>query len=143
MRPLYLLLFLLGVTACSDPNLSFDQFEGNWIRSNDAGNRVTTERWWNEHGTMIGQGITTVEGDTVFFEQLSIELKDGQYYYIVKGVNAEPTLFRLTEFSDDYFQFSNPDNPFPSTIRYQFAQDSMFAWVIGQGNSIEYRFGLE
>ena len=143
MRKLLLQFIALMLLSCSNPQLSFDQFEGNWLRSNDQDGKVTTERWWNENGTMKGQGLTMHGVDTLFFEELSIVLRQGQYYYVVTGINEKPTEFRLTEFSDDYFQFNNPDNPFPSSIRYQFKSDSMFAYLNGSGNSVEFHFGLE
>ncbi len=143
MKTLAHLCFCLILFSCGDPNLSFEQFEGNWVRAHNTSGELTTERWWNENGLIQGFGLTTRGSDTVFREDLSIELRNGQYYYVVRGVNESPTEFQLTEFSDDYFQFSNADNPFPSKILYQFPSDSMIASLSGNGNTVEFRFGRE
>lgn len=136
-------MIALFCLSCYGPNLDFEAFEGSWVRANGPSDVLTKEKWWNKDGELVGYGVTLKGADTLFFERLSIQQESGQYYYVVEGVNQEPTKFRLNEMSDDYFLFENAENEFPKRILYHFVSDSMIASLANADKSIVFRFGSE
>jgi hypothetical protein len=117
--------------------------EGNWRRLNDAEGEQTVERWSGlSNGKLAGEGLTLKGNDTLFHEILSLEYVDGALHYIVSGVNAEPTHFVCTAYSDTSLLFNNELNPFPKNIRYAIKGDTLKAVIDdGQGgNSANFLF---
>jgi hypothetical protein len=76
-----------------------------------------------------------VNNDTMFFERLSIETKDGEIYYvpIVNNQNDQmPVYFKLTAMQDSVFIFENPQHDFPQKVVYEFHKpDILNAFIEG------------
>lgn len=117
--------------------------EGKWHRLNDSEGEHTTEQWSGlSNGKMTGHGLTLKNNDTIFYESLVLEYLDGALHYIVSDVNAEPTHFVCTSYTDSALVFNNELNPFPKNIRYSIKSDTLEAIIDdGQGgNSVTFLF---
>ena len=44
--------------------------------------------------------------------------REAKWYFEVRGVNEQPTIFPITQKDSLSFQCENPDNEFPKIIRY-------------------------
>lgn len=101
----------------------------------------TFEEHWTapRAGTMLGVG-RHIEGEkTGFMEFLSIEPSDdGLTMWIMVGApskgDKKPVAFRLTQLKDKEALFENPQNDFPSQIRYRMRADgNLFCRIEGKG----------
>lgn len=74
-------------------------------------------------------------GDTLVRETISLEMRDGELYYIptVKDQNsAQPVLFRRIASGPDSIVFENPAHDFPTMIKYvRVSADSLLAEISG------------
>lgn len=88
----------------------------------DRGDRLETWRIADD-STLIGRDfrIKPENGDTVTLENMRIELRDTNIFYvaIVRGQNQNrPIYFKLTEADYEGYVFENPDHDDPQKIRY-------------------------
>lgn len=105
-------------------------------------NQTGFEEWERENGYLTGLGVTIQQGDTVFVEKLSIEIKDHDLYYVADvNPNVEPTYFKIFEISETGFVSENPDHDFPKKIEYQLLGDGELNVIIsGDGRSVPFMF---
>lgn len=151
------LLISLGLGACehsakpselAKPEMVSEEYSksieesliGNWERTNNGAEERTFEFWKATKNGVSGIGFTLVDEDTVFKEILEIVELEGNRYYDVRGVNPEPTLFKLIEVSDSHFVCVNDSNEFPKRIEYQFANDSMTAIISAEEQKVVFQF---
>lgn len=129
----------LESTKLNNKLAAFNWLAGDWEDRTDSS--LTAEYWNIESDTVIrGTGMYLVKKDTMFFERLSIELKDGEIYYvpIVNDQNNQlPVYFKLTAMQDTVFIFENPQHDFPQKIVYEFHQpDILFAYIEGSDEGV-------
>ena len=150
MKVFYSLLFsfLLSVPL-ANAQVSTEQqleklawLEGKWERQNTRQGRTAFELWTKNSDRFVGKGITMSGTDTVFVERLSIKKKDGELYYVAEvSQNAEPTYFKITQFTKAGFICENPDHDFPKKIEYKLESDgTMKAIISGDSRSIPFVF---
>ena len=138
---------LLFVFACAlDEAPPYHKLEGDWTRININEFEKTTEHWEEVNSIDLreklkGIGQSYFDDSLVFQENLSIICdKNNRYFYIVEGVNAEPTYFEISEWSDTSFLAFNDWNEFPKYIEYTFKKDSMFVNIGDSSRSVEFNF---
>jgi len=115
-------------------------FNGNWIGK--AGGAVIYESWKKESdSSIVGEGGRIVKGDTVFIEQLKIELKEDIAQYIANVAhNQAPVPFRLISREGNHFVFENKEHDFPNRIGYHFkSHTKLNAYIEGTRNSKKVR----
>ncbi len=115
---------------------SLDWMLGSWQNVSDQG--TMTETW-----TLLNDSIYTgksifMEGkDTVFTEDITIEQRGNEVFYIpvIKDQNqGKPTLFKLSSNKTDgqVASFENPEHDFPQIISYELKGDSLMAEISGK-----------
>lgn len=145
MKYVILLLSVLVFYSCngqSQPDTSaLDWLEGSWKRTDTKPGKEGYEIWTMNDGKLNGRGISLQNGDTTFVEKLSIRFQDGVLYYVAEvPQNPEPTLFKIVEFSDNFFKSENPEHDFPKEITYQRTGDQLVATISADGNGITFTF---
>lgn len=92
---------------------------GTW-QGTDVNTVIFNESWQREGKGFVGFGCSlSPQGDTLFKENLKIELVEGVPYYIVTiPPKKEPVLFKLIEGDDHKAIFENRDHDFPQRISY-------------------------
>ena len=144
--------FVLGLTlifsSCKDSCDEVGNLNGNWRQT--TGGTVFNENWGTfENGTISGSSFMTVDGDTVFKEEMAIHTTDSGTYYVVRipdQNNDQKVSFKLTSSSDKKLVFENKRHDFPKLIEYTFAgHDSLYAKVSGieDGKYQELVFAME
>lgn len=91
---------------------------GDWVRETDRGS--VFEKWKRENdSTWTGADFRVSGPDTVQLEQLWVESRGGNIYYVVDVPhNPAPVSFRLIKSSNRRAVFSNPEHDFPKQIIY-------------------------
>jgi hypothetical protein len=126
--------------------VTYDQIiSANWLLGtweNREENYVASENWQQlDDSTFTGTGLSLAGGDTVNFEQIRIEERNGQLYYIptVQGQNdGQPVQFTATSVTDTELVFENPGHDFPQKIAYtKITADSIVAVISGVYESQE------
>ena len=80
-------------------------------------------------GLMVGVNRAPEGTDTPFFEFLLIEQRADGIYYVASPRGTGTTAFRLTQVSDGYAVFENPEHDFPQKIVYRRDGDTLEAEV--------------
>ncbi len=108
-------------TGCSKPNADIAQFkwlEGKWTGT--EGDMETFEIWQPIKGNIIkGAGGVFSGEDTLFAENIKIEIIDGELFYVaaVPG-NPAPVSFKLVKSENNSTVFENLKNDFPQRVFY-------------------------
>lgn len=138
-----LALVALPVQA-KDPVAGLGWMSGYWLDCSDG--REASETWSDPRvGLMAGHAVTVSPQGRVGFELAFITtLPDGVAVYVVKPSGQDEVRFALTEQGEDFVVFSNPDNDFPTHIRYERDGDGLRARIDGEiagtPRSVEWRF---
>lgn len=92
---------------------------GSW-QGTDVNTVIFNESWQKEGKGMAGFGCSlSPAGDTLFKENLKIDLVEGTPYYIVSiPPKKEPVLFKLIRGDDHNAIFENREHDFPQRISY-------------------------
>lgn len=127
------------------PSFGQNLNELNWIQGEWEmidGNTTTTESWKKlNDSTFVGNGITEKDGQIVFEEELSIELRNNQVTYTAILPN-KTAHFALTQSSNQLAIFEDPTNDFPSKILYELIDDDMEITLLGIQNGEEQTLKL-
>ena len=110
---------------------------GNWERLNEKDGKKTYETW---NSDFTGLGITLKNKDTIFKEILSIISINDTLTLKVEGVNAIPTLFKITQQTDTSFLAENPTHDFPTKIKYWLENKQLKAHVSNNEFGIDFVF---
>ena len=110
---------------------------GNWERLNEKEGKKTYETW---NSDFTGFGITLKNKDTTFKEILSIISINDTLTLKVEGVNAIPTLFKITQQTDTSFLAENPTHDFPTKIKYWLENKQLKAHVSNNEFGIDFVF---
>jgi hypothetical protein len=153
-------LFIFHSCGNNDPTNDIRWMIGSW-QGTDVNTVIFNESWQKEGKAMIGSGCSlSPEGDTLFKENLKIDLVEGVPYYIVTiPPKKEPVLFKLIQGDDHNAIFENRDHDFPQRISYLLQPDGHLKvkleglekgqpkietldFVKGQGNNIRVNPGI-
>ncbi|CAM1345391.1 hypothetical protein [Tenacibaculum amylolyticum] len=137
MRYLFLFSILIICLSCSNKSENPDFLVGKWKRVNNETGKNTYEIW---NSNFSGLGYTLKDKDTVFKEDLNIVKLDGSTYLQVKGVNENPTFFKITELSKNSFTCYNNKNEFPKKISYWLENKQLYAKVSNDDFAIDFIF---
>jgi hypothetical protein len=111
-----------------------DWLIGSWQQITEAG--TFTETWQQNGSGLSGKGYLIDAGDTIFSEDLKLENRNGEVFYIpiiADQNNGGKVLFKLISSGDKHFVFENKEHDFPQRIIYQqLAGDSLYARVEGE-----------
>jgi len=136
--------FLTTATPAPDPVAGLGWMSGYWLDCSDG--REASETWSDPRvGLMAGHAVTVSPQGRVGFELAFIAtLPDGAAAYVVKPSGQDEVRFTLTEQGEDFVVFSNPDNDFPTHIRYERDGEGLKARIDGEiagtPRSVEWRF---
>lgn len=120
---------------------------GRW--QNPSSDGLMQEIWIKQNdSTFIGASFFIVENDTVSSENISLEERCKELFYIptVKNQNdGKPIIFTLISLNDNQLVFENPSHDFPQKITYtQVTIDSLVATISGivKGNEKTQSFPM-
>jgi len=143
-RLIVLLSVLLFTIGCGGPSSSGwgpgDFQRLHWLVGTWKAERQTAtvyERWAiTDDYRMDGQGFRITQGDTLFTEQVRIQVQDEVLYYVADVPhNLEEVWFRLTRITKDEATFENPQHDFPQVIVYRRESDyKLYVRVEGEEN---------
>ena len=126
--------------------VTYDQLENaSWLLGawENSGDGVTASESWTkaDDSTLVGKAVFLVGPDTVQSEEIRLEERLGQLFYIptVQDQNdGQPVRFSLTSATENELIFENPGHDFPQKISYTLVNpDSIVAVVSGIQESQE------
>lgn len=135
---------LTTTTPAQDPVAGLGWMSGYWLDCSNG--REASETWSDARGgLMVGHAVTVSPQGRVGFELAFIAaLPDGGAAYVVKPSGQDEVRFTLSEQGEEFVVFSNPDNDFPTHIRYERDGDGLKARIDGEiagtPRSVEWRF---
>ena len=144
LLPVLAAVLLATTTPVQDPVAGLGWMSGYWLDCSDG--REASETWSDPRvGLMAGHAVTVSAQGRVGFELAFIAaLPDGGAVYVVKPSGQDEVRFSLTEQGEDFVVFSNPDNDFPTHIRYERDGERLKARIDGEiagtPRSVEWRF---
>jgi hypothetical protein len=107
---------------------------GSWANISEEGEYYETWTRVND-SVFTAFSYMTITGDTVFSEQVSLELSGGDLYYIVTVGDqngGNPVSFKLVSDAGGEFIFENKQHDFPQRIIYKNpSPDSLHARIEG------------
>ena len=129
-----------GYAATGEHN--FDWLLGNWERTNEQKGKVTREIWKKSSSTeYVGVSFTRQGEQIVWQENLKLVGNQGDWRLLVIGEGeAHPTEFRLTHIGKQDLTSENPQNTFPTQIRYARVEDRLEAKVSGANTELTFAF---
>lgn len=115
-------VILTTFSSCGNSNSAIEEISwmiGSW-QGTDINTVIFNESWHREGKGFVGAGCSlSPAGDTLFKENLKIELVEGVPYYIVTiPPKKEPVLFKMVKGDDHNAVFENRDHDFPQRISY-------------------------
>jgi Domain of unknown function (DUF6265) len=121
-----------SVLPASDPLASYRQLTGSWMDHTTSDRFQCYERWEAQGDTLLtGFGYAMAKGDTVFIEDLKLEVVNGQVTYSARvdsQNNGTWVPFSAQPSGPDTLMFENPGHDFPQCITY--VKDSAGAWDV-------------
>jgi hypothetical protein len=143
-----LLILVLGglcLRASSQDSLSdLAWLAGGW--QGTMGKAQIEEHWIQPAGgTMLGVSRTVAGGRTVSFEFLRIEGRTDGPVYVAQPQGRSPVEFKLTQRSENWAVFENPQHDNPKVIRYSKEADGSLRAEIegdekGKHQKMEFKF---
>lgn len=131
MRALFFLIALAFASTAQAHSIE----DLNWMKGcwrTEAARQEITEVWTAPPApVMLGTAVTRREGNTVFWEQLRIEERDGALALIAMPGGAAPVRFEMTEVGEDHVVFENPAHDYPKRIVYSRMGRMLTATVSG------------
>ena len=145
-----LFLFLVFTSCKNDTDNSekqiqsqenFDWLVENWIRTNDSEDIQTYENWKKlSDKVYLGEGYSLKNKDTIFKENMELRNQDGDWKFIVTGVNEEPTIFHVLIIENKRFIAENLLNDFPKRITYFIQDEKLKALISADKKNIFFEF---
>ncbi len=149
MKKIFFFFPLLIFLSCSSKKSDISQFgwlSGKWVGT--VKGEIFYEEWSEPQGMiMTGHGYEVKGNDTVFSENIKIEQRGTDFFYIpdVKENNG-PVDFKFTGASNDSLIFENPQHDFPQRIVYfHTSGHQMYACIDGKnkGQYMRVEFPFE
>jgi hypothetical protein len=124
-------------------NENFDWLIGNWKRVHEDQGKRTFETWSKINDSeYIGFGCTTHGKDTIWQEDLILNLENNTWNLEVKSPNESvTTVFEMTSSKVNEFVCENPEHDFPKVIKYWKNGKGLYALV--SDDEIEILFEFE
>ncbi len=121
---------------------NFDWLIGNWERTAEKEGKRTFEIWKKINAKeYVGIGFTMKANDTIWQETMRLVGKDGTWNFFAKAPNeAKPTLFKMTNHSNNEFTCENHEIEFPNKIKYWKNGDKINANVSNATMEIPFEF---
>lgn len=149
MKKLLLILLILQVSCAENTSqktenntTSMNWIIGKWIRINDSSTETKTYEDWSKisENEYKGHGFVVKNDTTVWEEHLRLLNENNQWIFEVTGVNESPTIFQITEKTENSFISKNPENKFPKQISYALENDKLIAKISGGAPEIVFEF---
>lgn len=144
MKFLFFLMALLSI-GCRSPQKLLSNAHwllGTWETKTEKGSLYETWRTGDQQ-SLLAKSYFLNGTDTILFETVRLQAKDGKLYYIVNppGTNHDHQVtFESTSVGPDGFSFENKLHDFPQVITYrQVSNDSLIAEISGMINGKEER----
>ncbi len=135
-------LFIFIFTFLSSPDIKedFEWLIGTWQNTDQEA--AFEEWWWNDDkGYYEGRGYRIVVGDTLVFEDLSIQMiEDVPHYIPVVQENDGAVPFKMTLWDNKGFDSENTKHDFPKGISYRNKGNRFDATISGNGKDITFGF---
>lgn len=129
MKQLLLIcLVLLFFTSCYNPTSQQSMTDLNAIKGEWESYKGIqfNENWrYENENTLEGEGYSMNGNDTSFFESLVIFKERDSIYYSVIFKKESSVNFLLTDASRTEWTFTNPENDYPSIIKYELENDTL------------------
>ncbi len=134
----FLLLLALSLGACGGPTDKFPvpspaspsvdqlgnyrQLVGAWLDSTTSDRFTMFEAWHiQDDSTLVGHSYALAGKDTVFFEELRLEVRDAVPTYLARiddQNNGSWVPFHALNYGPDSLIFENPGHEYPQCIGY-------------------------
>ena len=119
---------LIAFSSCGNSNGKVEDISwmiGTW-KGTDVNTVIFSESWRREGKGFVGSGCSmSPAGDTLFKENLKIDLVEGTPYYIVTiPPKKEPVLFKMIKGDERNAIFENRDHDFPQRISYMLQENN-------------------
>lgn len=139
-KAILLIPFILFFSCQSKKTVDkLNWMNGEWIKEGESVAQ-TIEGWKTISETeMEGFGLTIENGDTIFYEKLSI-VSRGKNLYYVADIGEGKVDFKLIESSNEKWVFENLNHDFPKRIKYVKEGNRMIAFAEAEETSLEFRF---
>lgn len=132
-------MFLISCHPKGNSLKSLQWMEGKWTKDEETPTK-SIEVWQTvSDSEMTGFGLTTENGDTIFYEKLSIIAKGKEIHYLADVGNGIVS-FKLTNWENERWSFENPEHDFPQRIIYAKEGDNMIAYAEAGDVSLAFRF---
>lgn len=112
----FLCVILLGCSSSQPRFKGFEKISGNWKYVD--GQEIFYENWKQVNDRLIGKGCLLQGKDTLFSENLLVEIVNDKLVYIADVPGQNPTLFYCKSHNFDEWLFVNEEHDFPKTILY-------------------------
>jgi hypothetical protein len=110
------------------------KLNGKWASAENEGSRFFEDWIISDSKLMVGKAFLLSDGiDTTISEELKIELKDNEIFYVAKVKNEndnKPIKFLLIENESTHLIFENKLHDFPQRIKYFFMGDREIKVVV-------------
>lgn len=104
----------------------YRQLAGSWMDSTTSDRYTMFEAWQiQDDSTLIGRGYALAGKDTVFVEDLRLEVRDDLPTYkarVARQNNGSWVPFQAQAHGDDSLVFENPGHDYPQCISYTRAE---------------------
>jgi len=148
---LLICMVVLCMSSCSQKdnnNNVLDAFKwllGTWEFNSDNG--MQYENWEKTNDTLFtGKSYQLVEGDTIVFEKIKLQLIDSVLYYVALVQNQndnKEVQFRYLGKEEEKYIFENKEHDFPQQIIYQNKhKDTLLVLIKGISEGNEMNFEL-
>ena len=145
MKILISTLLIITITTISHAQTKdaqdFSWLLGDWQRTNNQVDEITTETWEISGQEYHGLGITLEGSDTVFFEHMTLKNIEDQMHLVVSTPEHNVAVeFKITSNDNKSFIAENPDNDFPKKIIYNKTNEGLLATISSGDKKIEFVF---
>lgn len=123
-----MLLVVCPLIAAGPEVASLGWMTGCWTMDR---NGVKVEEHWSKPAgeVMLGYSRTVRPGKPTFYEQLRIEVREGQVSYVPIAGKQGPIVFPLKKSSENEVVFENPSHDYPQRIAYTRTGDELRARI--------------
>lgn len=132
----------IETTAKMQIAYNFDWLLGKWKRSNESAGKHTFEIWEKVNDTeYFGVGYTLQDGDTISHEEIKLIKVNNRWDFIVTlPEEKDPIAFKGISQSANHYICENPQNDFPTKIRYWRTGNVLHASISGDEMEIPFEF---
>ena len=144
------IVFAFSFSSCTSDNstpvveskpLGMDWLVGDWLRINEDEGKKTVELWEKKSEMeYLGIGCTTLDIDTVFYEEMRLYHGGDNWVLEITGVDGQSIDFKVTKNTKERFVAENPNNEFPKSIEYKIEEGKLHAVISDGITTIPFSF---